>query len=99
MEGYDGLDEASGLDTTPEMDFDSTTASGLPSLDSTAYHITVRKAAELLDLDLPSKSVKSNLLTEVLMPSAAKEEPLLPFHEAVAEPVLQVWKNQHLQLQ
>ena len=60
-------------------------------MDSTAYHVTVRKAAELLDLDLPSKTVKSNLLTEVLISAPSRNEPLLPLHEAVVEPVLQVW--------
>ena len=91
MEGYEGLGEASGLDTTPEIEFE--TSSGFPTMDSSAYHTAVRKAAELLDLDLPSKEVKSNLLTEVLIPSSAKDEPILPFHVAVAEPVLQAWEK------
>ena len=49
--GFEGLQDASGLDTTPEMEFES--PSGIPSAEASAYHMTVRKAAELLDLNLP----------------------------------------------
>ena len=89
-EGFD-LGEVSGLNTTPEMDFESPT--GIPSAEATSYHVMVRRAAELLDLQLPVKEIKSNFLTEVLMPSSSNTEPLLPFHEAVAEPVLSVWEK------
>ena len=53
LEGFEGLQEANGLDTTPEMEFES--PSGIPSAGASAYHLTVRKAAEPLDLQLPTK--------------------------------------------
>ena len=62
LPGYEGLEDASGLDTTPDMDIG--TPSGLPVPDVTSYHIVVKKAAELLELPLVTKGVKSNLLTD-----------------------------------
>ena len=91
MEGYEGLGDASGLDTTPDLDFESPT--GIPTADSSAYHVTIRRAVELLDLQLPVKEVNSILLTEVLMHTSTTSEHFLPFHEAVTDPVLQVWEK------
>ena len=49
--------------------------------------------AELLGLQLPTREVKSNLLTEVLLQNPQATEPLLSFHEAVADLVLAVWEK------
>ncbi|KAJ1197734.1 hypothetical protein NDU88_001588, partial [Pleurodeles waltl] len=46
-----------------------------------------------LDLPLPVAEAKQNLLTEVLHPASAAAEPLLPFNEALLDPVLEVWKK------
>ena len=89
LEGFEGLQDASRLDTTAEFE----SPSGIPSAEASAYHLTVRKAADLLDLQLPTKEIESNLLTEVLMPTSSNAEPLLPFHEAVAEPVISAWEK------
>ena len=82
---------ASGLDTTPEMEFGS--PSGFTSIYRSSYHSVIGKAAELLDLQLPAKEVKSNLITEVLVPPSGGVEYLLPFHEAVSEPVMLTWEK------
>ena len=44
LEGFEGLGDASGLDTTPDMEFESPL--GIPSTNSSAYHVMVRRAAE-----------------------------------------------------
>ena len=62
--GFEGLADASGLDTTPDVDMEA--PSGLPVPDVTSYHVVVKKAAELLGLPLTTKELKSNLLTQVL---------------------------------
>ena len=81
LPGYEGLGDASGLDTTLDMDIG--TSSGLSVPDVTSYHVVVKKAAELLELPLVTKEVKSNLLTEILHHSSQSPEPVLPFHQAL----------------
>ena len=70
------------------MDLES--PSGIPPPEVTSYHVMVKRATELLNLPLPTKEVKSNLLTEVLHQNPQTSEPLLPFNEAIVEPVLAV---------
>ncbi|KAJ1081047.1 hypothetical protein NDU88_001231 [Pleurodeles waltl] len=51
----------------------------------------IRNAADFLDLPLPTAEVKRNLLTEVLHPASASAEPLLPFNEALLDPIKDIW--------
>ncbi|KAJ1194675.1 hypothetical protein NDU88_003961 [Pleurodeles waltl] len=81
---YQGLATSSGLDTSPEWDITE---------EATSFHTVVRKAAELLDLPLSVAEVKTNLLTEVLHPSASSADPLLPFNEALTEPILDLCRK------
>ena len=67
--------------------------SGFPPPDVTSYHSVVKKVAELLGLPLSTKEVKSNLLTDVLHSTPQTPEPLLPFNEALTEPILSVWEK------
>ncbi|KAJ1092778.1 hypothetical protein NDU88_005888 [Pleurodeles waltl] len=89
-DGLHGLDTASGLDTSPEWDLSSP---GEYTEEAASFHAVVRKAASFLDLPLPVAEAKQNLLTEVLHPASAAAEPLLPFNEALLDPVLEVWKK------
>ncbi|KAJ1085596.1 hypothetical protein NDU88_005726 [Pleurodeles waltl] len=89
-DGLPGLDTASGLDTSPEWDLSSP---GEYTEEAATFHAVVRKAANFLDLPLPVAEAKQNLLTEVLHPASAAAEPLLPFNEALLDPVLEVWKK------
>ncbi|KAJ1158112.1 hypothetical protein NDU88_010806 [Pleurodeles waltl] len=89
-EGLHGLDTASGLDTSPEWDLSSPREY---TEEAATFHAVIRKAANFLDLPLPVTEAKQNLLTEVLHPASASAEPLLPFNEALLEPVLEVWKK------
>lgn len=41
----------------------------------------VLRAAEVLDLQLPSVAVKMNILTKVLQPAVSSSEPLLYLNE------------------
>ena len=43
--------------------------------------MVVGRAAEILDLQLPTQEAKTILLTEVLLPSLISSESLLPFNE------------------
>ena len=83
--GFEGLGDASGLDTTPELYFES--PFGLPQPVVSSYHVVVKWAAELLNLPLSTKGIRSNLLNEVLYQTPQSSKPLLPFHEALSEPV------------
>ncbi|KAJ1180645.1 hypothetical protein NDU88_005865 [Pleurodeles waltl] len=89
-DGLHGLDTASGLDTSPEWDLSSP---GEYTEEAATFHAVVRKAANFLDLPLLVAEAKQNLLTEVLHPASAAAEPLLPFNEALLDPVLEVWKK------
>ncbi|KAJ1112338.1 hypothetical protein NDU88_000606 [Pleurodeles waltl] len=89
-DGLHGLDTASGLDTSPEWDLSSP---GEYTEEAASFHAVVRKAANFLGLPLPVAEAKQNLLTEVLHPASAAAEPLLPFNEALLDPVLEVWKK------
>ncbi|KAJ1217530.1 hypothetical protein NDU88_005124 [Pleurodeles waltl] len=89
-EGLHGLDTASGLDTSPEWDLSSP---GESTEEAATFHAVIKKAANFLELPLPVTEVKQNLLTEVLHPASTSAEPLLPFNEALLEPVLEVWKK------
>ncbi|KAJ1131499.1 hypothetical protein NDU88_009835 [Pleurodeles waltl] len=89
-DGLHGLDTASGLDTSPEWDL---SAPGEYTEEAASFHAVVRKAASFLDLPLPVAETKQNLLTEVLHPASAAAEPLLPFNDALLDPVLEVWKR------
>ena len=51
--GLEGLGEASSLDTTQDLDFES--PSGWPQPDISSYHVVVKRAAELLGLPLTTK--------------------------------------------
>lgn len=53
----------------------------------------MRKATELLDLQLPTAEYKPNILTEVLHSPSAVVEPLLPFNDALTEPIMEVWRK------
>ncbi|KAJ1095605.1 hypothetical protein NDU88_000764 [Pleurodeles waltl] len=90
VDGLHGLDTASGLDTSPEWDLSSP---GEYTEEAASFHAVVRKAASFLDLPLPVAETKQNLLTEVLHPASAAAEPLLPFNDALQDPVLEVWKR------
>ena len=48
--------------------------------DRASFVMVVRRAAEVLDLQLPSVEVETNVLTEVLQPGGSHSEPLLPFY-------------------
>ncbi|KAJ1168845.1 hypothetical protein NDU88_000758 [Pleurodeles waltl] len=89
-DGLRGLESASGLDTSPEWDLSSP---GEYTEEAASFHAVVRKAASFLDLPLPVVEAKQNLLTEVLHPASAAAEPLLPFNDALLDPVLEVWKR------
>ncbi|KAJ1217777.1 hypothetical protein NDU88_005369 [Pleurodeles waltl] len=89
-DGLRGLESASGLDTSPEWDLSSP---GEYTEEAASFHTVVRKAASFLDLPLPVVEAKQNLLTEVLHPASAAAEPLLPFNDALLDPVLEVWKK------
>ncbi|KAJ1202338.1 hypothetical protein NDU88_006138 [Pleurodeles waltl] len=89
-EGLHGLDTASGLDTSPEWDLSSP---GEYTEEAATFHAVVRKAANFLELPLPVAEAKQNLLTEILHPASTAAEPLLPFNEALLDPVLEVWKK------
>ncbi|KAJ1152752.1 hypothetical protein NDU88_005527 [Pleurodeles waltl] len=89
-DGLRGLESASGLDTSPEWDLSSP---GEYTEEAASFHTVVRKAASFLDLPLPVVEAKQNLLTEVLHPASAAAEPLLPFNDALLDPVLEVWKR------
>ncbi|KAJ1204852.1 hypothetical protein NDU88_000290 [Pleurodeles waltl] len=89
-DGLRGLESASGLDTSPEWDLSSP---GEYTEEAASFHAVVRKAASFLDLPLPVVEAKQNLLTEVLHPASAAAEPLLPFNDALLDPVIEVWKR------
>lgn len=88
---FDGLQEASGLDTSPEWELVS--PKGLPPPEVTSSHSAIRKAAELLDLPLPSSELKSSFLTEVLHSLASSSKALLPISEDLTELILKVWQK------
>ena len=51
MEGFEGLGDASGLDTTPDLDFES--PSGIPSADSSAHHVMVHPGGRTVGPSAP----------------------------------------------
>ena len=53
--------------------------------------MVVRRAAEVLDLQLPSVEVKMNVLTEVFQTWVPHSEPLLPFNEDLSDILLGAW--------
>ncbi|KAJ1165464.1 hypothetical protein NDU88_005892 [Pleurodeles waltl] len=79
-----------GIDTAPEWDLASP---GEYTEEAASFHAVIRKAAEVLDLPLPAVEVKRNLLTEVLHPTSVAVEPLLPFNEALLDPIKDIWKK------
>lgn len=87
----EGIHEASGLDTSPEWELSTSRAS--PPQGIAPYHMVMRKATELLDLQLPTAEYKPNILTEVLHSPSAVVEPLLPFNDALTEPIMEVWRK------
>lgn len=91
MNDFEGLQEASGLDTSPEWELSSPKA--IPSQEVSSYHFIIRKAADLLNLQLPTAEVKSNILTEVLHSPSSVMEPLLLLNEALKKSILEVWQK------
>ncbi|KAJ1109751.1 hypothetical protein NDU88_007110 [Pleurodeles waltl] len=89
-EDLHGLDTASGLDTSPEWDLSSP---GEYTEEVATFHSVIRKAADFLDLPLPVSEPKPNILTEVLHPASTTAEPLLPFNEALLDPIMEIWKK------
>ncbi|KAJ1135716.1 hypothetical protein NDU88_002151 [Pleurodeles waltl] len=89
-EGLHGLDTASGLNTSPEWDLSSL---GEYTDEAATFHSVIRKAADFLDLPLPVSETKPNILTEVLHPASTTAEPLLPFNEALLDPIMEIWKK------
>ncbi|KAJ1101769.1 hypothetical protein NDU88_006833 [Pleurodeles waltl] len=90
LEEFQGLGSASGLDTFPEWDI---SFPGEFTEEAASFHSVIRKAADYLDLPLSAAEVKTNLLTEVLHPSTSSADPLLPFHEALLEPIMDLWRK------
>lgn len=64
---------------------------GLATEEGASFIIVVRKAAEILDLQLPSIEVKLNVLTEVHQPELRSVAPLLPFNESLVDILLEAW--------
>ncbi|KAJ1176220.1 hypothetical protein NDU88_001503 [Pleurodeles waltl] len=87
---FQGLDTASGIDTSPEWDLASP---GEYTKEAASFHAVIRKAADFLDLPLPAAEVKRNPLTEVLHPTSVTVEPLLPFNEALLDPIKDIWRK------
>ncbi|KAJ1210644.1 hypothetical protein NDU88_006006 [Pleurodeles waltl] len=90
LSDFQGLDTASGLDTSPEWDLASP---GEYTEEAASFHSVIRKAADFLELPLPMEQVKTNILTEVLHPATAIAAPLLPFNEALMDPIVEIWKK------
>ncbi|XP_069057855.1 glutamine-rich protein 2 [Pleurodeles waltl] len=85
-----GLDTACGLDTSPEWDL---TSPGEYTEEAASFHSVIKKAADFFNLPLPVSEPKPNILTEVLHPASTVAEPLLPFNEALLDPILEIWKK------
>lgn len=78
---YEELADASGLDTWPDTGL--VPPSTVAMEEETSFAMVVRRAAAVLDLQLPSVEVKMNVLMEVLQPGVLHSEPLLPFKEGL----------------
>ncbi|KAJ1110107.1 hypothetical protein NDU88_007462 [Pleurodeles waltl] len=87
---FQGLDTASGIDTSPEWELASP---GEYTEEAASFQAVIRKAADFLDLPLPAAEMKRNLLTEVLHPASVVAEPLLPFNEALLDPIKDIWRK------
>ena len=53
--------------------------------------MVVRKAAEVLDLQLPSVETKTTVLIEVLHQATLGPKPMLPFNESLTDILLGAW--------
>ena len=58
---------------------------GSSPVESASFAMVMRRAAEVLDLQLGTMEVKTNTLTEVLQPGPTSSESLLPFNEALTD--------------
>lgn len=56
-----------------------------------SFVMVVRRAAEVMELQLPMVQVKANVLSELLQPGVSLSEPLLPFNEALTDVLLRSW--------
>ena len=61
---YEDLKDASGLDISPDTGL--LLLPGPATEESASFAMVVRRASEILDLQLPTQEVKTNVLTEVL---------------------------------
>ena len=81
---YEELADASGLDTSPDTGLVSPPT--VATEEGASFAMVIRRAAEVLDLQLPPVEVKMNVLTEVLQPGLSHSEPLLSFNEGLTCP-------------
>ncbi|KAJ1198716.1 hypothetical protein NDU88_002555 [Pleurodeles waltl] len=88
---YVDLGEASGLDTSPDTGMLS--PPNVATEEGASFAMVVRRAAEVLDLKLPTVPVRTNILTEVLQPGVSTSELLLPFNEALTDVLLGTWSK------
>lgn len=80
---YMDLQDASRLDTAPAEGLDSPL--GSPMEENASFAAVVCRAAETLDLQLPSVETKMNILTKIIPPGPGTSELLLPFNEALTD--------------
>lgn len=73
--GYEGLWDSSGLDTSPDTDLVS--CPGLTTEESASFLMVTCRVAKGLKLQLPTLEVKTNVLTKVLQPGQTNIESLL----------------------
>ncbi|KAJ1160485.1 hypothetical protein NDU88_000987 [Pleurodeles waltl] len=83
---YEDLGEASGLDTSPDTGMLS--PPNVATEEGASYAMVVRSAAEVLDLDLPTVPVGTNLLIELLQPGVTTSELMLPLNVALKDYLL-----------
>ena len=75
---YEELPDASGLDTSPDAGLVSPPT--VVTEEGASFAIVVRRAVEVLDLQLPTVDVKTSILTEVLQLGVSNTEPLLHYN-------------------
>ncbi|KAJ1097220.1 hypothetical protein NDU88_002345 [Pleurodeles waltl] len=85
-DGCLALLKARGLYDPLEVNLESPSAH---PIEEVAFFIVILgKLTELLELPVPVENTKTNWLTEILRPAFSMVRPLLPFNEALMDPIL-----------
>ena len=85
---YEDLQDASGLDTSPDTGLVSPLGSATKK--SASFTMVMRRAA---DLQFPAWEIKTNVLTEGFQPGQTNSESLFPFNKALTSTLLWTWAN------